>query len=144
MLSDPGVVGGIAIALAMQNILGDLFASRAIALDKPFEVGDAIKVNGLSGTVEQIGLNLTCLRSPDGEQIVIANADLLHNPVNNYKRLAERLVVPTFGLTYRTAVCAGRVLGLLLARHTGLLKRVGGRSGPRLVGLRQQRTNDVR
>ena len=63
----------------MPIILGDLFAARAIALDKPFEVGDAIKINGLSGTVEQIGLNLTCLRSPDGEQIVIANADLLHN-----------------------------------------------------------------
>ncbi len=95
-------VGGIAVALAVQNILGDLFASLAIAIDKPFEVGDAIAVNKLSGTVEHVGLKTTRLRAPSGEQIVISNTELLKNPLNNYKRLNERQVVLRFGVTQET------------------------------------------
>jgi len=95
-------VGGIAVALAVQNILGDLFASLAIALDKPFEVGDAISVGGVSGSVEHVGLKTTRIRAVGGEQIVMANAELLKNTVSNYKRLAERRVVFKFGLDYAT------------------------------------------
>jgi small-conductance mechanosensitive channel len=85
-------IGGIAIALAVQNILGDLFASLSIAVDKPFEVGDAISVAGFSGKVEHVGLKTTRIRADSGEQIVIANAELLKNTVRNFKRMSNRRV----------------------------------------------------
>ncbi|GAB2845296.1 mechanosensitive ion channel family protein [Pseudoduganella ginsengisoli] len=97
-------IGGIAVALAVQNILGDLFASLSIAVDKPFEVGDAISVNGFSGTVEQVGLKTTRIRADSGEQIVIANADLLKNTVRNFKRMSNRRVQFSLNLSPSTAV----------------------------------------
>ena len=95
-------VGGIAVALAVQNILGDLFASVAIAFDKPFEIGDFIIVNDMMGAVEYIGLKTTRVRSLGGEQIVMANADLLGSRIRNYKRMQERRIVFSFGVTYET------------------------------------------
>jgi small-conductance mechanosensitive channel len=95
-------VGGIAIALAVQNILGDLFASLSIAVDKPFEVGDYISTASGQGTVEYVGLKTTHIRSLEGEQIVIGNTDLLKQPVRNYKRMNERRIAFRFGLTYDT------------------------------------------
>jgi small-conductance mechanosensitive channel len=85
-------IGGIALALAVQNILGDLFASLSIAVDKPFEVGDAINVGGFSGAVEHVGLKTTRIRADSGEQIVIGNAELLKQTVRNYKRMSTRRV----------------------------------------------------
>ena len=85
-------IGGIAVALAVQNILGDLFASLSIAVDKPFEVGDAISVQGFSGTVEHVGLKTTRVRADSGEQIVIANSALLKDTVRNFKRMSQRRV----------------------------------------------------
>jgi small-conductance mechanosensitive channel len=85
-------IGGIAVALAVQNVLGDLFASLAIAVDKPFEVGDSIAITNVSGTVEHVGLKTTRIRSDSGEQIVIGNAELLKNTVRNYKRMQNRRV----------------------------------------------------
>ncbi len=96
-------VGGIAVALAVQNILGDLFASLSIAVDKPFEVGDFIVVNGVSGTVELVGLKTTRIRALSGEQVVMSNTELLKNIINNYKRLVERRIVFKFGITYGAA-----------------------------------------
>ena len=93
-------VGGIAIALAVQNILGDLFASLSIAIDKPFEVGDFIVVGPASGTVEHIGLKTTRIRSLGGEQVVMSNTDLLKNTISNYKRLQERRIVFGFGIAF--------------------------------------------
>ncbi|WP_046112238.1 mechanosensitive ion channel family protein [Aquincola tertiaricarbonis] len=93
-------VGGIAIALAVQNILGDLFASVSIAVDKPFEVGDFIVIGSTAGTVERIGLKTTRIRSLQGEQIVMSNTELLKQTINNYKRLQTRRIVFTFGITY--------------------------------------------
>ncbi|KPX47424.1 mechanosensitive ion channel family protein [Pseudomonas syringae pv. tagetis] len=114
MLSNVGVnitafvaslgVGGIAVALAVQNILGDVFASLSIAVDKPFEVGDFIVVGALSGTVEHVGLKTTRIRSLGGEQIVMANADMINNTIQNYKRLQERRIVFEFRLTYDCSV----------------------------------------
>ena len=95
-------IGGVAIALAVQNILGDLFAALSIVLDKPFDEGDPINVDGLSGTVEHIGLKSTRVRSVDGEQLIFANADLLKSRLRNFKRMRERRVVFTMGLTYDT------------------------------------------
>jgi len=95
-------VGGVAVALAVQNILGDLFASLAIVLDKPFVLGDFIIVGDMLGTVEHIGLKTTRVRSLGGEQLIFANADLLSSRVRNYKRMFERRVVFTLGVTYQT------------------------------------------
>lgn len=85
-------IGGVAVALAVQNILGDLFASLSIAVDKPFEVGDAISVPEFSGTIEHVGLKTTRIRALSGEQIVIANAELLRKVVHNFKRQSTRRV----------------------------------------------------
>lgn len=95
-------VGGIAVALALQNILGDLFASLSIVLDKPFVLGDFIIVDQHLGTVEHIGLKTTRLRSLSGEQLVFSNSDLLKSRIRNYKRMFERRVVFTLGVTYQT------------------------------------------
>ena len=95
-------VGGIAVALALQNILGDLFASLSIVLDKPFVIGDFIVVDDHVGSVEHIGLKSTRLRSLSGEQIVCANADLLKSRIRNFRRMYERRVVFTLGVTYQT------------------------------------------
>jgi small-conductance mechanosensitive channel len=95
-------IGGIAIALAVQNILGDLFAALAIVLDKPFVVGESIHVDNIQGTVEHVGLKTTRLRSIGGEQIVISNADLLKSRIRNYKRMQERRVVFNIDVTYDT------------------------------------------
>jgi len=95
-------VGGIAVALAVQSVLGDLLASVAIALDKPFAVGDFLVLADHMGTVEQVGIKSTKLRSLSGEQLVISNADLLSSRVRNYGRMAERRVVFSFRVTYET------------------------------------------
>jgi small-conductance mechanosensitive channel len=95
-------IGGVAVALALQNVLGDLLASLSIVLDKPFVIGDAITVDTLTGTVESIGLKTTRLRAVSGEQLIFANSDLLKSRVHNWKRLAERRVVLTFGVPYET------------------------------------------
>jgi small-conductance mechanosensitive channel len=95
-------VGGIAIALAVQTVLGDLFASLSIALDKPFVLGDALRIDNFEGTVEQIGIKSTRLRSVSGEQIIIANADLLKSRVRNLARASERRGLFTMALAYDT------------------------------------------
>lgn len=95
-------VGGVAVALALQNILGDLLASLSIVLDKPFVIGDTIQVDTVTGTVESIGLKTTHLRSISGEQIVVSNGDLLRSRIRNFKRMGERRAVLTFGVVYST------------------------------------------
>ena len=95
-------IGGIAIALAAQNILSDLFASLAIVLDQPFVVGDSVLVGDKTGTVERIGIKTTRLRSLSGEELIVSNADLLASRIHNFKRMAERRVEFTIGITYET------------------------------------------
>jgi small-conductance mechanosensitive channel len=95
-------IGGIAVALAVQNILGDLFSSVAIVLDRPFELGDFVIIDDTLGTVEHIGLKTTRIRSLSGEQIVVGNSRLLESRIRNYKRMAERRIVFSLGVTYET------------------------------------------
>ncbi len=95
-------IGGIAIALAVQNVLGDLLASLSITLDKPFVLGDSLQVDGFNGKVEYIGIKSTRLRSVDGEQIIMPNADLLKSRMRNFGRMQERRVLFTVGVTYET------------------------------------------
>jgi small-conductance mechanosensitive channel len=96
-------IGGVAVALAAQSILGDLFGSLAIVLDRPFVLGDFLALDGYLGSVEHIGLKTTRLRSLSGEQLVFSNTDLLKSRIRNYGRMRERRVVFTIGVTYQTS-----------------------------------------
>lgn len=95
-------VGGIAVALALQNVFSDLLASLSIVLDKPFVIGDFIVVGDMAGTVEHVGLKTTRIRSLSGEQLVFSNSDLLSSRIRNYKRMEERRVVFSVGVIYGT------------------------------------------
>ena len=122
-------IGGIAVALAVQNVLGDLFASVSIALDKPFEVGDALTLDsGYTGTVEAVGIKSTRIRSTSGEQIVVANAELVKARIRNYGRLAERRSVFRFVLALATpaadlAAVPGIVRAAIEAQPRGRFER---------------------
>ncbi len=96
-------IGGVAVALAVQNILGDLFSSLSIVLDKPFVLGDFVIVGDLLGTVENIGIKTTRLRSLSGEQLVFSNTDLLTSRIRNFGRMYERRVVFKLGVIYQTS-----------------------------------------
>ncbi len=93
-------IAGIAAALAVQNILSDLLASLSIVLDKPFVVGDVIVLGEYTGTVEEIGLKTTRLRSISGERLIFANGDLLKSRIRNYRDMKRRRIVFSFGLDY--------------------------------------------
>ncbi len=95
-------VGGIAVALAAQNILSDLFASLSIVLDKPFVVGDFLIIGEFLGSVEKVGIKTTRMRSLSGEQLIFSNTDLLGSRIRNYGRMFERRVVFSIGVTYQT------------------------------------------
>lgn len=101
MLAGVGI-GGIAIAFALQGILSDLFSSFSIYFDKPFKVGDYIVLGEHSGTVENIGVKSTRIRSLTGEEIIVSNQELTSTRVRNYQDLQERRVVHHFGILYET------------------------------------------
>lgn len=96
-------IGGIAIALAAQTILGDLFSYLVIFFDKPFEVGDFIIVDDKMGTIEYVGIKTTHIRTLSGEQLICSNTDLTNSRVHNYKRMNERRIVFSFGVVYNTS-----------------------------------------
>ncbi|MBK9096612.1 MAG: mechanosensitive ion channel [bacterium] len=95
-------IGGIAIALAAQAILGDLFSYFVIFLDRPFEVGDFITVQDKVGTVEYTGIKTTRVRALTGEQLVFSNTDLTNSRIHNFKKMQERRVVFKLGVIYQT------------------------------------------
>ncbi len=95
-------VGGIALALAVQNVLGDILAALAIVFDKPFDVGDTIGVDTITGVVEHIGLKTTRIRSVNGEQVIVGNADLLKSKLRNLRRMHQRRVVFNLDVTFNT------------------------------------------
>jgi len=97
-------IGGIAVALAAQAILGDMFAYFTILFDSPFEIGDRITVGEYTGTVERLGIKTTRITGLDGDHIIIANKDLTDSRVRNYKRMARRRVPFTIGVTYETGL----------------------------------------
>ncbi|GGL98903.1 mechanosensitive ion channel protein MscS [Pseudomonas asuensis] len=95
-------IGGIAVALAVQNVLSDLFASLSIGIDKPFEQGDFVVFGDIAGSIEYIGLKTTRIRSLSGEQVICSNTQLLQQTIHNYKRMSERRVLFQFDISYRT------------------------------------------
>jgi small-conductance mechanosensitive channel len=107
-------IGGVAIALALQNILGDLFASLSIVLDRPFVVGDFIVVDGQRGTVDSVGVKTTRVRSLDGEMLVFSNSDLLKSRIRNFQKMSERRVLFGVGVTYETDPAKVRAIPAML------------------------------
>lgn len=95
-------VGGIAVALAAQNIISDLFASLSIVLDRPFVLGDFLAIDDYYGNVERVGLKTTRVRSLSGEQLVFSNNDLLNSRIRNYGQMVERRIVFSIGVVYQT------------------------------------------
>ncbi|MEA1995883.1 MAG: mechanosensitive ion channel family protein [Campylobacterota bacterium] len=97
-------IGGVAVALAAQAILGDLFSYFAILFDRPFEIGDFIILDNYLGTIEHIGIKTTRIRSLGGEQLVLSNTDLTSSRLRNYKRMGKRRVIFRLGVTYETSL----------------------------------------
>ncbi len=112
-------IGGIAIALAAQNILGDLFNYFVIYFDKPFEVGDFIIFDDKLGTVEYLGIKTTRIRCLSGEQLIIGNSNLTSARVHNYKRMYERRVVFNLNLDFRTPLEKIRQVPLIIKSIVG-------------------------
>lgn len=107
-------IGGIAVALAAQAILKDLFSYISILFDKPFELGDFLVVGEHMGVVEKIGIKSTRVRSLGGELLVIANSDITDSRIKNYKRMFERRVLFSFGVTYDTPVSVLKIIPSIL------------------------------
>lgn len=95
-------IGGIAVALAAQAVLGDLFSYFVIFFDKPFEIGDSIVVGDKAGVVEQVGIKTTRIRAVGGEQLVFSNKDLTDSCVHNFKKMEKRRIVFKLGVIYQT------------------------------------------
>lgn len=95
-------IGGVAVALAGQAILGDMFSYFSILFDRPFEIGDFIIVDNYLGAIEHIGIKTTRIRSLGGEQLVFSNTDLTNSRVRNYKRMEQRRVLFQIGVVYQT------------------------------------------
>lgn len=111
-------VGGIAIALASQAVLGDLFSYLVIFFDKPFEIGDAVTVgNDVNGTIEYIGIKTTRIRSVSGEQLIISNTNMTNSTIRNWKRMEQRRVAFRIGVVYSTDY-------KLLQRIPGMLQEI--------------------
>jgi small-conductance mechanosensitive channel len=115
-------IGGIAVALAAQNILGDLFAYFTIVFDRPFEIGDFIIVGEYMGVVNHLGVKTTRIGSLGGEQIIMSNKDLTDSRVRNYKRMERRRVVFRLGVTYQTPFAKLKEIPELIA---GIIRGVG-------------------
>ena len=96
-------IGGLAIAFALQGVLSDLFASFSIYMDKPFRIGDYIVLGADSGVVERIGVKTTRIRTLQGEELVVSNAELTTARVQNFKKMKERRTAMQFGITYETS-----------------------------------------
>lgn len=110
-------IGGVAVALASQAILGDLFSYFVILFDKPFRRGDFIIIGDKMGVVEYIGLKTTRIRSLSGEEVVFSNTDLTNSRVHNYKKMERRRVAFKIGVTYQTP-------SETLARIPGVIKEI--------------------
>lgn len=108
-------IGGIAVALSAQVLLSDLFSYFTIYFDRPFEVGDFIIVDNFSGTVENIGLKTTRIRSLTGEELVFSNTDLISSRLRNYKTMKRRRITFTIGVSYQTDAALVKEIPQILA-----------------------------
>lgn len=107
-------IGGIAIALAAQNILEDLFNYFVIFFDRPFEIGDYLVIDEKNGVVEYIGIKTTRIRTLSGEQLVFSNGDLSDSRIHNFKKMQKRRIVFSVTISYDTPVSKLRKIPGLL------------------------------
>jgi len=117
-------IGGVAVAMASQAILGDLFSYFTILFDRPFEIGDFIITGDYLGNIEHIGIKTTRIRSLGGEQIVFSNSDLTGSRLRNYKRMEKRRVVFRIGVTYKTALKQLKEIPEIIKHIIGRMDRV--------------------
>lgn len=117
-------IGGIAIALAAQNIIGDLFNYFVIFFDRPFEVGDFLVIGDKNGIVDKIGIKTTRIKTLSGEQLVMANSDMTSSRIHNYKKMQRRRIVFTVGVTYETPVEQVKMIPGILREIVQSEKRV--------------------
>ena len=114
-------IGGLAISLALQNVLGDIFSSFSIAFDKPFEEGDFIVVGEHKGTVKHIGLKTTRITALQGEEIVISNTELTSSRIQNFKKMQQRRIVFEIGVEYSTSQenlkAIPEIIGTIITDH---------------------------
>lgn len=120
-------IGGIAIAFAAQAVLVDIFSYFSIFFDKPFEVGDLISVNDLTGTVEHIGIKTTHIRNIMGEQVIMPNTSLTGSKLHNFKRMTERRMNIKLDVTYDTTYA-------LLSEIPGVIKNIVEQTSPTRFG----------
>lgn len=109
-------IGGIAVALAVQNILGDIFSSFSIYFDKPFEVGDSIVIGDHRGTVKKIGLKTTRIESVDGEELIISNKELTSSRIQNFKRMQKRRSLFTLRVDYATSLEQTKLIPQIISK----------------------------
>lgn len=107
-------IGGVAIALAAQAVLGDLFSYFAIIFDRPFAIGDFIIIGDYLGSIEYIGIKTTRIRSLGGEQLIFSNTDLTNSRVRNYKRMTKRRVLFRLGVTYQTPLAKLKIIPAII------------------------------
>jgi small-conductance mechanosensitive channel len=112
-------IGGLAVAFALQGVLGDLFASFSLYFDKPFRIGDFIVIGSDSGVVEKIGIKTTRIRTLQGEELVVSNTELTSTRVQNFKKMQERRIVTKIGITYETSQT-------LIKQVPGIIERIFG------------------
>lgn len=116
-------IGGIAIALAAQNVLGDLFSYFVIYFDHPFEIGDFLIIDDYMGTVENIGIKTTRIRSLGGEELIFSNTNLVNSRLRNYKRMRKRRVLFKFGVIYQTTLEQLKEIPYII---TEIIKQISG------------------
>ncbi len=109
-------IGGIAVALAVQNILGDIFSSFSIYFDKPFEVGDSIVIGDHRGTVKKIGLKTTRIESVDGEELIVSNKELTSSRIQNYKRMQKRRSLFMLKVDYSTSTEQCKLISQIITK----------------------------
>ncbi|PIN89297.1 mechanosensitive ion channel protein MscS [Candidatus Pacearchaeota archaeon CG10_big_fil_rev_8_21_14_0_10_34_76] len=115
-------VGGIAIAIALQSVLSDLFAAFAIYFDKPFKEGDFIIVGDDLGTVKNIGIKTTRIQTLQGQELIMSNTELTNSRVNNYQRMKERRIAFTFGVTYDTPLAKMKKINQIVEKAVNSTK----------------------
>jgi small-conductance mechanosensitive channel len=116
-------IGGLAVAIALQGVLADLFASITIYFDKPFRVGDFIVLGADSGVVQKIGIKTTRIKTLQGQELVVSNKELTESRVHNYKRMEKRRIVFDFGVTYETPTSKMKKIPKIVAQ---IFKKVDG------------------
>ncbi len=109
-------IGGVAVALAGQTVLKDLFSYFAILFDRPFEIGDFIVVGEYLGNIEHVGIKTTRIRSLGGEEVIFSNADLTDSRVRNYKRMDKRRVGFKLGVVYQTGVAHLKEIPIIIKK----------------------------